>query len=336
VTRHLGWAKLKSGRSLALVRVQLPDKTHAKAVAALLADQEQMLPPERRRAWQFFARSLLRRRADEPIINFYLGLLDGQLAGHGAIICSPPIGTMNWVATRPQYRGQGIATILVNTAMADFWTHSGQALFLTTPPGSIAERIYVKLGFRRCQFRDRPTLSMMRFQGTGFFGGYFAPRRSHVRDLTWADWPRLTALNELPEGDQLRCARYLLAGPCSFDPVFPEIMHDLSRRIVQQAKVLVSESGAVVGYAFLGPRPGSRREFLLDLYLHAGFADQGETMLRALQFPRGRTIIYLDYPSSLKDAALIAAGFTEVLHWNPMEETRFLPGRARKFDLIKG
>jgi len=87
VTRHLGWAKLKSGRSLALVRVQLPDKTHAKAVAALLADQEQMLPPERRRAWQFFARSLLRRRADEPIINFYLGLLDKRaLAGTKADI----------------------------------------------------------------------------------------------------------------------------------------------------------------------------------------------------------------------------------------------------------
>lgn len=57
------------------------------------------------------------------------------------------------VGTLPAYRGKGVATALMARLIGD-WQRSGRGfLFLDTTPGGAAERLYIRLGFRRAYAR---------------------------------------------------------------------------------------------------------------------------------------------------------------------------------------
>ena len=68
-------------------------------------------------------------------------------------IAMPGLGTLGEVATRPQYRGKGLATDLCRRALTDFRKNAGEAIFLATA-NPVAARIYHRLGWRKLARAD--------------------------------------------------------------------------------------------------------------------------------------------------------------------------------------
>jgi GNAT superfamily N-acetyltransferase len=77
----------------------------------------------------------------------YLGYFRGEPAG-SCLFCSfDDVGTIYTVATAPEYRKKGVATALVNRAIADSLSIGSKMLYLLAGRGSDAEKLYEKLGF---------------------------------------------------------------------------------------------------------------------------------------------------------------------------------------------
>jgi len=94
----------------------------------------------------------------------YLGYFQGKPAGVCGLVSFNNVGGIFSVGTVPEYRGQGVATALLQRAIADSSTMGNSLLYLITTKGSDAERLYTSLGFevaypyRRYELADQPTL----------------------------------------------------------------------------------------------------------------------------------------------------------------------------------
>ncbi|MEU4197268.1 GNAT family N-acetyltransferase [Kribbella sp. NPDC026611] len=80
----------------------------------------------------------------------YLLRVDGHPAATTLVLRTGPVTGVYAVATKPQYRGRGLATRLLGQARRDA---AGGRLTLQVVEGSDAERLYLSLGFR-CAFRS--------------------------------------------------------------------------------------------------------------------------------------------------------------------------------------
>ena len=83
--------------------------------------------------------------------DIYLAQRDGEVVASCNTIRSmavPQLGGFGEVATKPEYRGQGLATDLCRRALQDFGDDGGEALFLGTD-NPAAARIYHRLGWRK-------------------------------------------------------------------------------------------------------------------------------------------------------------------------------------------
>jgi len=77
----------------------------------------------------------------------YLGYFQGKTAGSCLLYSFNNVGTIYTVATAQEYRKKGVATALVNRAIADSLSIGSKMLYLLAGRGSDAERLYGKLGF---------------------------------------------------------------------------------------------------------------------------------------------------------------------------------------------
>ena len=95
--------------------------------------------------------TLLGSEGAQSLITVYTRRLEDTLAGACLMATShtlPALGGLGEVATSPQARRSGIATLLSQQARDDFAERGGQAIFLgTVNPG--AARIYFRLGWRK-------------------------------------------------------------------------------------------------------------------------------------------------------------------------------------------
>ncbi len=95
--------------------------------------------------------TLLGSEGAQSLITVYTRRLEGTLVGACLMATSstlPALGGLGEVATSPQARRSGIATLLSQQARDDFAERGGQAIFLgTVNPG--AARIYSRLGWRK-------------------------------------------------------------------------------------------------------------------------------------------------------------------------------------------
>lgn len=82
------------------------------------------------------------RAADQSL---YLIRVDGEPASSTLVLRTGPVVGVYAVATKPQYRGRGLATRLLAQARRDA---AGGRLTLQVIEGSDAERLYLSLGFR--------------------------------------------------------------------------------------------------------------------------------------------------------------------------------------------
>lgn len=84
--------------------------------------------------------------------TWYLAWCGGQPAGTAILYRGEGAAQILAVGTAPGYRRQGVASALVRQAVADALLGrppgpGPYAIFLDTRPGSVAERVYVRLGF---------------------------------------------------------------------------------------------------------------------------------------------------------------------------------------------
>ncbi|WUJ68070.1 GNAT family N-acetyltransferase [Kribbella soli] len=95
--------------------------------------------------WQkmFVERAVQNYRA--PDQSLYLLRVDGEPASSTLVLRTGSVVGVYAVATKPQYRGRGLATALLAQARRDA---AGGRLTLQVVEGSDAERLYLKLGFR--------------------------------------------------------------------------------------------------------------------------------------------------------------------------------------------
>lgn len=96
--------------------------------------------------WQQMFLEQALRNYREPNQSLYLLRVDGDPASITLVLRTGTVAGVYAVATKPQYRGRGLATRLLAQARRDA---AGGRLTLQVIEGSDAERLYLSLGFRR-------------------------------------------------------------------------------------------------------------------------------------------------------------------------------------------
>lgn len=137
--------------------------------------------------------------AETSLDRFIVGELDGDCVGsmpYGTPRDTRDLAVLGMVWTRPDQRRKGIATALLQRALADFRTGGGIAMYLCTN-NPHAFQLYHKAGFR-------PLIGDgMRYLAPGHedfdetFFSYTGP--ATVRPGTWGDLARVSALYNQPE-----------------------------------------------------------------------------------------------------------------------------------------
>ena len=125
---------------------------------------------------------------------YALGELDGELVASMAYFTptdTRDVGLIEFVVTREEHRGKGIATALLSTLVQRFKDEGGLALLLCTG-NPIAGTLYENHGFWYTVGDG------MRYLAPGaedFEESYLAyAGRARIRDATWADLPRISVL----------------------------------------------------------------------------------------------------------------------------------------------
>jgi ribosomal protein S18 acetylase RimI-like enzyme len=84
----------------------------------------------------------------DPRVTAYLARVDGRAVAACDLFSSVGVGRIEAVRTRPAYRGRGLAAALVRQAVADSLAQGNQLTYVFAEPGSNAQRLYTRLGFR--------------------------------------------------------------------------------------------------------------------------------------------------------------------------------------------
>jgi GNAT superfamily N-acetyltransferase len=95
--------------------------------------------------WRAELRAMALRNYAAPEQSFYLLRVDGDPASIMLVFRTGDVFGIYAVATKPAYRGRGLASALLGQARRDA---AGGRLTLQVVEGSAAERLYLRLGFR--------------------------------------------------------------------------------------------------------------------------------------------------------------------------------------------
>jgi hypothetical protein len=133
--------------------------------------------------------------------------------------------------------------------------------------------------------------------------------------VRWADWSYLNLLAMQPVGDAEDLPRGPMLGLTaqgSVEGAFLAFQNRRTRDSQYQAQALVTEAGATVGWALLGPNSAWAGEegLLLDVHAHPHFTDHLPHLLGALDLPEGRPILsYVTDAHSRRATTLRKFGF---------------------------
>ncbi|MDB4897420.1 MAG: family acetyltransferase [Firmicutes bacterium] len=86
--------------------------------------------------------------------RWYLATVGGRPAGTAILHQTPDLGQVLAVGTDPGSRGQGVATAVMRRLVQDWQQDGSGFLFLDTTPGSPAEQLYLRIGFRQAYVRE--------------------------------------------------------------------------------------------------------------------------------------------------------------------------------------
>lgn len=91
---------------------------------------------------------LYEQEISDPRMTAYLIRQEGVPAARCQLFCTSGLGRVEAVRTRAAYRGQGLAAALVRRAALDSLERGSRITFIYAEPGSAAQRLYHRLGFR--------------------------------------------------------------------------------------------------------------------------------------------------------------------------------------------
>ena len=254
-------------------------------------------------------------------VSYFLLHRDGQPFANVMLMHYSGVGMLQHVWTDPEDRGQGASSLLVNTALEDFRSNGGQALFLETGYGSSAYHIYERLGFHSIE----PGSRHMEYYATSkreFDQAYFAPGRTEIELLAWRHWITSQALFTGDFPSRVRCAALQMIGRAVNDEyIIPLISDDLLNPPAEKrARVLTQpETSAMVGFALWSWHPFWPGRCVIDLFCHPAFQNHADDLLASLTLPQAdRLIAYTDAHDAEKADFLRRHGF---------RQTAVLPGQ---------
>ena len=240
--------------------------------------------------------------------HFYVGIVDGKVITNIMTVEHLGIGILGHVFTTPEQRRKGACKGVMAYQMDDFRARGGQALYLGTGYDSHPYHIYSSFGFESVF----PKSGFMEYYAIEDFDNqYFAPGEVHSKCVEWHDWPQMTALTGLVDGDYLRIVAGGIYGPTNFESGFLQFKHDLETgETYYDAKLLASSSGAIVGMGVITwDRRWRPHTAVLDFFVHPNFWESSTVLLSAINLPDAKIQCYVEGASEGKANALEEAGF---------------------------
>jgi GNAT superfamily N-acetyltransferase len=301
VRTQLGSVRLKTGETLDIVRVSAPDAEFRERILAFLAHKG----PD----WQVPMAENLEAPLEGLGQHFYLGLVGDEIVGNASSVegLQRPVGLLQHVFTAPDRRRQGICSAILRAYTHDFVARGGRAAYLHTGYQSAAYYIYQSVGF--IGYRDTGTMEW--FPDETFPEDHFQQAPVIVRDTRWEDWALLEALYAIEEGWYLRSIHFRQWGRSGYEGEYVALRRQMREGSVQQAKVLVAESGAVVAHAYLWRNtmfPGGL--WTLDVFVHPAFYGEADALLEALAVEdMGKVQCFADATQPEKVGLLCRRGF---------------------------
>lgn len=292
--------ELKTGEAMEIGVVTTPDQAHAEEIKKFLGHKPGNC------GWHI--EQCVNERLDALETRFYVGKLRGKVIVNIMTIENRGIGTLGHVFTLPEQRQKDACKSVMAHQMADFRGRGGRALYLGTAYKSRAYYIYSSFGFESV------------FPGAGFMKhyviedfdkDYFGLASVHAKNVEWRDWPRLTALTGIVEGDYLRSIEWGIYGPANFEGGFLDFKQALEKgEIYHDAKLLESDAGAIVGVGTVSwDGRWCTPTGALDLFVHPNFWEYGSVLLSEINLPDAKVQCYVEEESESKAKVLEAAGF---------------------------
>lgn len=297
----LGDKTLKTGECMEVGVVRVPDESHAEDIKKFLGHK----PGN----FKWHIERCVHESLDELETLFYVGKVEGKIITNIMTVEHEGIGILGHVFTLPEERRKGACKGAMAYQMEHFRLRNGQALYLGTGYNGHPYHIYRSFEFESVI----PESGFMKYQtDTDFEERYFSPAPAKPKPVEWHDWPKLTALSGIVGWDTLRSLAWNVYGPSNLESPFLTFKHILETDdTYDDAKLLVTESGAVVGWATVCRDSRWRSAVaLLDLFFHPNFADSVPTLLSVLEFPELKVQCYVDGGAEKKTEVLEAAGFS--------------------------
>lgn len=304
---------LKSGEVVEAGVIHGPDAAWAERLVQLLWHKGD--------PWNWQNAQLLEQKHPGVDAFFYVLHRDGQPLANIMTVECQGVGHFGHVWTVPEDRQKGASSALMALQMQHFGERGGQALFLGTGYGSVAYQMYARFGFQSVE-AESGYMAYYHTTQADFEHHYFArpehPDEVVVQPLQWSHWPASAALFLGDFPGVVRCIRAEIFGRASSEGgLLPLLIEGEKRQ--QQGKppatvVLQNQiTRAVVGLATCHWHPIWPESYLLDLYCHPAYWDQGAALLEALKLPtQHRVIAYNDRDHHAKQQVLTNAGFREV------------------------
>jgi ribosomal protein S18 acetylase RimI-like enzyme len=137
-----------------------PEVTSAVRVAEVMEPNPQFLSwyresrsdfGERRELGPEIVEQLYRRDIEVFLprgLRFFVGFVDGEMAGQATLLGMDGVGYLDSVVTRPEFRRRGVATATVLRAVEAAVDRGDQLVHLLAEKDGAPQRLYERLGFR--------------------------------------------------------------------------------------------------------------------------------------------------------------------------------------------
>ena len=83
-----------------------------------------------------------------PHMRFFVGYVDGEMAGYTSLLSLAGVGYLDNVVTMPEFRRRGIASATVTRSVQESLASDARAVFLLAEQNGAPQRLYERLGFR--------------------------------------------------------------------------------------------------------------------------------------------------------------------------------------------
>jgi len=264
--------------------------------------------------WVRHTRDCLEGRAEGMAADWYMGRVDGRLAGNVVLFRNDYLGNVSHVYVAEDMRRRKIATRLLEAAVADFEKQQGRILVLGAGFQTPQWRLYESFGFSGVCPEQRYG-GMVRFLGNWTWETVMTGPARGVRTMDWRDYVGLQVLFGQPAPDQVRSLHFPSIGPRLTEREFLHFVYRQQAGEPLRAWVIPGDGPAVLGCALLGTHPvwgalGLRQ--VLDFHVHPAGWDTAASLLEtALAAAAGPVECHLDSASERRIALLREHGFLE-------------------------